>query len=124
MNAVEEYSIEIVRLILTMTFTGSIVSIFLFAIKPVIKDKLPKTFQYYMWFPVIMALILPLSEIAVLPAWSRAAAPAGDEQAIMQTAAYVPSVAEILFVIWQFGMILVLCFRVTGYVQYVRRIKR
>lgn len=150
MNAVEEYSIEIVRLILTMTFTGSIVSIFLFAIKPVIKDKLPKTFQYYMWFPVIMALILPLSEIAVLPAWSRAAAsvgsvsdvaqwitetaferpinavlvPAEDEQTTMQTAAYVPSVAAILFVIWQFGMILVLCFRVTGYVRYVRRIKK
>lgn len=64
---VEKYFAEIVKLILRMTFVGSILSIFLFAIKPVIKDKLPKSFQYYMWFPVIIALLLPLSEIVVIP---------------------------------------------------------
>lgn len=50
MNVIEGYSIEIVKSILTMTFTGSIVSAFLFAIKPIIKDKLPKSFQYYMQY--------------------------------------------------------------------------
>ena len=37
---VERYFTEIVKLILRMTFAGSILSIFLFAIKPVIKNKL------------------------------------------------------------------------------------
>lgn len=150
MNVVEELFTEIVRAILAMTFTGSIVSVFLFAVRPVIKDKLPKTFQYYMWFPVIMALTLPLSEIAVLPAWSSAAAPvgaaydmaqwitetafawpadarlapAGDGRETMQAAAHVPAVASILAVIWLSGMLLTLGFQVTGYVRYVRKIKR
>ena len=51
---VEKYFTEILKIILAMTFTGSIISIFLFAIKPIIKNKLPKSFQYCMWFPAIL----------------------------------------------------------------------
>ena len=47
MTVVEEYFVEIIKLILSMTFTGSIISLFLFILKPTIKDKLPKSFQYY-----------------------------------------------------------------------------
>lgn len=151
MNIIEEYFIEIVKVILTMTFTGSIVSIFLFAIKPMIKDKLPKSFQYYMWFPVIIALILPLSKIVVMPAWSSSATSiksmhdiaqwisdtafekpvnfvlvpqVGNEQKILQTTTRFPSIATILFIFWQFGMILVLSFNIICYVRYVRRLKK
>ena len=59
----EKYVLEIVKLILTMTFTEKNLSIFLFAIKPMIKQKLPKSFQYYMWFPFVIALLLPLSNL-------------------------------------------------------------
>lgn len=59
----EKYVLEIVKLILPMTFTEKILSIFLFAIKPMIKQKLPKSFQYYMWFPFVIALLLPLSNL-------------------------------------------------------------
>lgn len=59
----EKYVLEIVKYILMMTFTGNILSIFLFAIKPMIKQKLPKSFQYYMWFPFVIALLLPLSNL-------------------------------------------------------------
>ena len=59
----EKYVLEIVKLILTMTFTEKILSIFLFAIKPMIKQKLPKSFQNYMWFPFVIALLLPLSNL-------------------------------------------------------------
>ena len=48
MMVVEAYSAEMVRLILSMTFTGSILAGLLFILKPVIKEKLPETFQYYM----------------------------------------------------------------------------
>ena len=76
--------IEIVKSILTMTFTGTIVSAFLFAIKPIIKDKLPKSFQYYIWFPVIMAFLLPLSQIAARPVLSNRTMPIKSMQDIAQ----------------------------------------
>lgn len=68
MSVAEGYVMEIVKLILAMTFTGSAVSFFLFALKPIIKGRLPKAFQYYMWFPVIMAFLLPLSQIVAISA--------------------------------------------------------
>lgn len=67
MTVVEEYSIEIIEFIFSMTFTGSIISFVLFILKPLIKDKLPKSFQYYMWFSVVIALMFPISKIIVIP---------------------------------------------------------
>ena len=64
---VEKYFTEILKSIVSMTFTGSIVAISLFVIKPFIKNKLSKSFQYYMWLSVIIVLILPLSKIIVIP---------------------------------------------------------
>ena len=69
---IEEYSAEIIMLILSMTFTGSIISCFLFTLKPIIKDRLPRSFQYYMWFSVLIALMLPVSKIIVIPEIGRA----------------------------------------------------
>ncbi|MDE7044506.1 MAG: hypothetical protein K2O97_05740, partial [Acetatifactor sp.] len=66
MTAVEEYSVEIIRVILSMTFTGGIISLFLFALKPIIKDKLPRSFQYYMWFSAVTAWMLPVSKFIVI----------------------------------------------------------
>ena len=43
MTVAEAYSVEIIKLILSMTITGSILSVFLFIAKPFIKDKLPKS---------------------------------------------------------------------------------
>lgn len=151
MNVIEGCFIEIIKSILTMTLTGSIVSIFLFAIKPIIKDKLPKSFQYYMWFSVIIALTVPLSQIAAIPTLSSQATSmqsmydiaqwisdtafeksvnfvsvpqAGNEQKILQTTAHSPSIAMIFFVFWQFGVILVLGFHIICYVRYARRLKK
>lgn len=41
MIIVGEYAAEIIKLVLTMTFTGSVLAFFLFIIKPFIKDMLP-----------------------------------------------------------------------------------
>ncbi len=151
MNAIEEYFVEIIKLILTMTFTGSIVSIFLFAIKPMIKERLPKSFQYYMWFPVIIALILPLSKIVVISAPGSSEMPiksmhdiaqkisdtaferpvtfggvsqVGNKQNILQTTAHFPSIATMLFIFWLLGMIVVLSFNIICYALYVRKLKK
>lgn len=150
MTVVEEYSVEIIKLILSMTFTGSIISFFLFILKPIIKDKLPKLFQYYMWFSVVIALMLPVSKIFVIPIsnhsvmsvkpmydiiqWISDTASEkpinllftsqnGNEQNVQQIT-YFPSTAAILFVFWQLGMSLFLGFNIICYVSYVRRLNK
>lgn len=150
MTVALEYSVEIIKLILLMTFTGSIISFFLFILKPIIKDRLPKSFQYYMWFSVVIALMLPVSKIIVIPISNHSVMPMKpmydiaqwisdtvfenpinfvftpqkeNEQNIRQIT-YFPSTAVILFVFWQLGMILVLGFNIICYVFYVRRLNK
>ena len=150
MIVVEEYSAEIIKFILSMTFTGSIISLLLFALKPIIKDKLPKSFQYYMWFSVVIALILPVSKIIVIPVSNNPIVPMKlvyditqwisdtvsekpinlvftphneNEQSVQQIINY-PSTAAILLVLWFLGMILVLGFNIICYVSYVRRLNK
>lgn len=150
MMVVEAYSAEMVRLILSMTFTGSILAGLLFILKPVIKEKLPETFQYYMWFPVVTALLVPVSKIMVIPVSGRSemavrttgdlarwiadtasavsvnpvlAAQNESGQTIRQIACF-PSVAVMLFAIWQTGMLMVLGFHLICYLIYVRRLAR
>lgn len=148
MTVVEEYSTEIIRLILSMTFAGSILSCFLFALKPIIRDKLPRSFQYYMWFAVVIALILPVSEIIVIPVsdhpvmsmkmindiiqWisdtvsektvTLVSAPEGASGHNIRQTAYLPGTTAILFFFWQSGMILVLGFHILCYILYARRL--
>ena len=52
---------DILKLILSLSLSGSILMIFLFAIKPLIKQKISKSIQYYLWFVVILRLLLPIS---------------------------------------------------------------
>jgi len=151
MSVAEEYVMEIVKLILAMTLTGSTVSFFLFAIKPIIKNKLPKGFQYYMWFPVIMAFLLPLSQIVAIPALGSPAMPMKSTQDIAQwivdkasvqpidfllapqmengqealkTTAHFPNVATVFFLFWQLGTILFFSFQIVCYALYVQRLKK
>lgn len=133
---IKEYAVEIMKLILSMTFTGSIISFFLFILKPIIKDKLPKSFQYYMWFSVVIALLLPVSKIIVIPISNHSVMPMKSmydmAQWISDTASekpvnlvtYFPGTAVILFVSWQLGMILILGFHMICYVSYVRKLSK
>lgn len=121
MSVVGEFSVEMIKVILSMTFTGSIISFFLFILKPVIKDKLPKSFQYYMWISVVIALMLPISKIIVIPVSDSSVMPIKNEQIISQIT-HSSDTAVNLFVFWQIGMILVLGFHILCYVLYVRRL--
>lgn len=147
MTVAEAYSVEIIKLILSMTITGSILSVFLFIAKPFIKDKLPKSFQYYMWFSVVIALMLPGSKIIVIPVSSPLvismesmpdiaqwisdtvserlvfAPQNGNEKNILQMN-HFPDTVVILSVFWQAGMILILGFNIICYSVYVRSLNK
>ncbi len=150
MTLVEAYSAEIIKLILLMTFTGSIISFVLFILKPIIKDKLPKSFQYYMWFSVVIALMLPISKIIVIPISNHLVmpmksmydiaqwisdtasekpinlvfAPQNENRQNIPQITYFPSTAVILFAFWQLGMLLLLGFNIICYVSYTRRLNK
>lgn len=141
MTVVEEYFEEIVKLILLMTFNGSIVSLFNFAFKAIIKDKLPKSFQYYMWFSVVLALMLPVSKIInitisnnlvmsmksmyeIVKGISDTASEIPLNLVFTTQNTYFPSIAVILFAFWLSGMILALGLNIICYVYYVRRINK
>jgi len=58
---------EIVRTIIVMTISGGAIILLLLAIKPFIRNRLPKAAQYYFWLVVLLALLVPVSRIFVLP---------------------------------------------------------
>ena len=52
---------EPIRLILSLSLSGSILAVSIFALKPLTKQRLPKSFQYYLWLIVLIRLIMPFS---------------------------------------------------------------
>jgi beta-lactamase regulating signal transducer with metallopeptidase domain len=53
-----------------MSVSGSIIALLLFALKPLIKNRLPKSVQYYLWLVVIAALLLPVSKFVTIPQYA------------------------------------------------------
>jgi beta-lactamase regulating signal transducer with metallopeptidase domain len=58
---------EIARTILIMSITGSVIALFLFAIKPLIKNHIPKSIQCFLWVLVLIALLVPFSTFVSVP---------------------------------------------------------
>ena len=67
---------EFVRTIIIMSITSSILAVMLFALKPLVRSRLPKAAQYYLWLVVVMALLVPVSRFIVLPGDQAAPIPA------------------------------------------------
>lgn len=52
---------EAIKLILSLSLSGSILAGLLFALKPFLKHKISKSLQYYVWVVVLLRLVLPFS---------------------------------------------------------------
>ncbi len=52
---------EVIKLILSLSLSASILAIILFTIKPFMKNRLSKSVQYYIWIIVVFRLIVPFS---------------------------------------------------------------
>ena len=52
---------ETIKLILSLSLSASILAVLLFAIKPLIRNKISKSIQYYIWIVVLIRLVLPFS---------------------------------------------------------------
>jgi len=51
----------VVKILLSLTLSGSILAVIIFAMKPFIKQKLSKSIQYYIWIVVLLRMALPFS---------------------------------------------------------------
>ena len=52
---------ETIKPILSLSLSGSILAVLIFAVKPFIKHKLSKSIQYYIWIVVLLRFIVPFS---------------------------------------------------------------
>ncbi|MDR2671481.1 MAG: hypothetical protein LBC26_07160, partial [Oscillospiraceae bacterium] len=73
---------ELMRAILIMTITGSLLAALLFTLKPLLRDRLPKSAQYYLWLVVVAALLVPVSRIVTLPGGSAAPLVAAPDRVV------------------------------------------
>lgn len=58
---------EILKLFLSLSVSGSIIALVLFAIKPLTKNRLSKRWQYYIWLVVILLGVAPPTVNATQP---------------------------------------------------------
>ncbi|MDR3310857.1 MAG: M56 family metallopeptidase, partial [Oscillospiraceae bacterium] len=59
---------DVIRTIIVMSVSGGVTALILFALKPLVRNRLPKTAQYYLWLVVFAAFLVPFSKLVVLPA--------------------------------------------------------
>lgn len=52
---------DLVRLILSLSLSGSILALLILILKPMMKHKISKAIQYYIWILVLMRLVVPFS---------------------------------------------------------------
>lgn len=64
---IDSQAIDIISIIIIMSLTGGMLALILFALKPVIRRRLSKSVQYYLWIVVLAALLIPVSKLIILP---------------------------------------------------------
>ena len=52
---------EILKTVLSLSLSGSLLILLLFLLRPVIKERLSKRWQYYIWLVVAARLMLPFA---------------------------------------------------------------
>lgn len=124
----------IFKSILSLSLSGTLLIILMFFCKPLLKDRISKRWQYYMWVVVIVRLLvpftLPTSPINVLfqkvdSAMMQMTAnlTENDNHALPEEESKVAVVLQNLWLVWLIGALLLLIRKITiyqGFVKYVR----
>lgn len=58
---------QLLRTVLIMSVAGTVIALILFALKPLIKNRIPKAVQYYLWTLALAALLVPFSLLVSIP---------------------------------------------------------
>ncbi|HOH89005.1 MAG: N-acetylmuramoyl-L-alanine amidase [Clostridia bacterium] len=139
------------KIVLSMSVSGSILSLILFAVRPLIKRHFSKAWQYYIWLVVIFRLLIPYSpEASLVGNLFDMAETVGVEHAIYLVPAipdmevrgntleqlpdYNPDehaipqhgkgrTFEYLEYIWAFGVLLLFALRIFQYGSFICKVK-
>lgn len=57
---------ELLYIFVSLSVAGSILALILFSLKPLLRDRLSKTWQYYIWIVVISRLLIPYAPQSVI----------------------------------------------------------
>ncbi|MDR0928752.1 MAG: M56 family metallopeptidase [Oscillospiraceae bacterium] len=124
---------EIIRAMLVMSLSGSMMALLLFVLKPLIKNRLLKSSQYCLWLIVLAALLVPVSVFITIPYNSQALPTISNA-----VDWYVDEVSEVRgrwqpyerfdgnghVIIWWLGMVAVGIFQLAAYAVFVDKLKR
>ena len=140
----------LVKLLLSLSLSGSLLLLLLLALKPWYQKRLSQTWQYYIWLAVALRFILPLPPIIKLPAQnqlfpSTEPSPAlpmpanniafNNNQSVTlpenltelpeptTAAAQILPLAGWLLLIWAAVALLLLCRQITIYQSFVQYVK-
>jgi len=58
---------EFVRTVIIMSISGGAIALLLLALKPLVRHRLPKAWQYSFWIVAVLVFLIPVSRIAVIP---------------------------------------------------------
>lgn len=81
---------EVLKAAASLSLSGSLVILVLFLLRPLLRERVSKRWQYYIWLVAVLRLLLPLSPEAspVGALFQAAETPAGDVPAIRASAPY------------------------------------
>ncbi|SHI19880.1 Signal transducer regulating beta-lactamase production, contains metallopeptidase domain [Sporobacter termitidis DSM 10068] len=140
---------EVFKLVLSLSLSGSGLILLLLALRPLFRNKLSKTWQYYLWLIVLLRLIVPYSpsfgltgiftetagsaaearQIAPVEAFSAPAKAGG--QALPEAgaappaqAAASPDIFQFLGVVWLSGAVLAFAVKSIQYAVFTRKIRK
>jgi beta-lactamase regulating signal transducer with metallopeptidase domain len=142
---------EIIRTIIVMSVSGSILALLMFAVKPLIKNRLPKSAQYCLWLVAVAALLAPVSKFVHISQYAEHIPPAAVYDIVQwnvitseeETERFDAVVAEnplatelpggknpitgivdISTILYPFGVIAVLLCHILAYTLFLRKIRR
>ncbi|MDR2044658.1 MAG: M56 family metallopeptidase [Clostridium sp.] len=141
-----------IRAMITMTVVGSVLAALMFALKPLVGNRLPKSAQYVLWLTVLAAFLVPASMFVKLPErpgvsitvihdtvekyvlskeeiFDRVDAEVGRNgyheeavDALIPPAWWQEALDDIPFV-WCFGALLFISVHLTGYLSFMAKLK-
>jgi beta-lactamase regulating signal transducer with metallopeptidase domain len=134
-----------------MSLSGSIIALLLFALKPLIKNRLPKSVQYYLWLIVIAALLVPVSKFVSIPQYAEHIPPVPiysivewnvistqeQNERILRVKQEIPlatdfssqesplsGAVDIAFVIYPIGIAVILLYHILSYVLFLKKMRK
>lgn len=143
---------EVLLTLLSLSLSGSLLCVLLLALRPVLRNRVPKAFSYYLWLAVLLRFLIPLGYGIALPqppqpVWEtiqqETLIPDRQEQTeIQQTDPAVPpsepvtaeqpetvqpsapaiSLTGILFFLWLAGGVCYFCWHIVAYARFSHRV--